>query len=56
MAYDADAYPGEIHFYAASLEHPEGFEPTAHVNHLEKLPWIHLEDGLKRFDGMGPEG
>ena len=56
MAYDADAYPGEIHFYAASLEHPEAFEPTSHVNHREKLPWVHLADGFKTYDGMGPEG
>lgn len=48
IAYDADAFPDEIHFYAASLEQPEDFSPSFHVHTAEQLPWIHLNDGLPR--------
>lgn len=49
VAYEADAFPDEIHFYAASLEAPETFSPDRHVHTGEQLPWIHLDDGLPRF-------
>lgn len=49
IAYDSDAFPDEIHFYAASLERPETFSPDRHVHAAEQLPWIHLDDGLPRF-------
>ncbi|MDH3660673.1 MAG: GFA family protein [Alphaproteobacteria bacterium] len=48
IAYDADAFQDEIHFYAASLERPEDFSPDRHVHTAEQLPWIHLDDGLPR--------
>ena len=50
VAYRADIFPDEIHFYAASLEDPSGFEPQRHVHTGEQLPWIHLDDGLKRCE------
>ena len=46
VAYEADAFPNEIHFYAASLVDPTTFEPERHVHADERLPWIHLQDGL----------
>lgn len=48
MAYRADRYPGEIHFFAATLDDPTLFAPTAHVHTDEMLPWIHLADDLPR--------
>lgn len=48
VAYDADDFPNEIHFYASSLDDPSGFEPECHVHTGEQLPWIHLNDGLPR--------
>ena len=33
MAYRADRFPNEIHFYAASMEQPQNFVPTFHVHH-----------------------
>ncbi len=56
VAYDADYYPHEIHLYAAGHDHPEGLRPQAHVFHAEALPWLHVEDGLKRFPGSGDGG
>jgi hypothetical protein len=48
MAYRADRYPGECHFYAATLDDPASYTPTAHFHSDEQLPWIHLADGLPR--------
>jgi hypothetical protein len=52
IAYEADRFPDEIHFYAVSLDDPTSFEPERHVHCDEQLPWIELNDGLPR-DGKG---
>lgn len=46
MAYRSAAFPGEMHFYAATLDAPETYAPTLHVHIDERLPWIALCDGL----------
>lgn len=46
MAYRSTKYPNEIHFYAATLDHPETYTPTGHVHTNEQLPWVQLADGL----------
>lgn len=51
MAYAADRFPGEIHFYAASMDRPEEFCPTHHVHTAEQLGWVHLNDTLPRHQG-----
>lgn len=51
MAYRGDHWPGEIHFYAASLDNPVAVEPRFHVHVTERLPWIHLDDGLPEYEG-----
>jgi hypothetical protein len=51
MAFEADHYKGGMHLYAASLDNPEQFEPTFHVNHDSKLSWLKLEDNLKKYSG-----
>jgi hypothetical protein len=48
MTYRSATYPDETHFYAATLDHPEAFEPTIHVHSNEQLPWLHLSDDLPR--------
>ena len=48
MTYRSDRFPGECHFYAATLDDPGIYTPTAHVHTGEMLPWVHLSDGLKR--------
>ncbi len=49
MSYESDRYPNEIHLYAATLEKPGETRPDFHVHVAEKLPWIHLADGLRQF-------
>lgn len=49
MAFQAEHYAGEIHVYAASLDHPETFEPAFHVHYADKLPWLHISDDLPKY-------
>ncbi len=51
IAYDADAYPDEIHFYTGTLERPQDLPPTFHVFYDEKLPWLEIDDDLPRHAG-----
>lgn len=51
MAFAADRFPGEIHFFAASMGNPEDFKPTYHVHAEERLSWVHISDGLPRVGG-----
>jgi len=48
LTYHADRWPGEVHVHISSLDQPERFEPRFHVYYEESLPWLHLDDGLKR--------
>ena len=55
IAYDADAYPDEIHFYIGTLENPQAMAPRYHVFCEEKLPWFEIDDNLPRHAGSSPE-
>lgn len=46
MAFRANRYPGEIHLFAATMDDPTTYAPTVHVHAGERLPWVHLADGL----------
>ncbi|MEQ9643033.1 MAG: GFA family protein [Alphaproteobacteria bacterium] len=49
IAYESEAFPGELHFYAATLNDPSGYAPTFHVHAGERLPWFDTADELPRF-------
>jgi hypothetical protein len=53
MAYDADRDARNIHLYAASLDDPHAYRPTAHVFSAERLPWFAVADDLPRHEGSG---
>jgi len=57
VAYDADKYPDEIHFYLAALEDASGLVPAFHVFAVEQVPWVELGDHLPRYAGTasGPK-
>lgn len=55
IAYDADAWPDEIHFYASGLEEPASVAPQFHIYYSEKLPWIEPGDELPRYPYGGAE-
>ncbi|MGL4238098.1 GFA family protein [Tabrizicola sp.] len=46
MTYRTTRYPDETHFYAATLDDPSAFTPAGHYHADERLPWVHLADGL----------
>ena len=50
MAYDADRFKHEIHFYAASLDDPENYAPEFHVHCEEQLTWVNVADDLPKYD------
>ena len=57
MAFESDAYPSEVHLYAASLDDPTTFQPTFHLFYNQRLPWVDCAtDGLKKFPGNGNSG
>jgi len=55
MAYRADRFTGEMHFFAATLDAPETYRPTAHVHFAEHLSWADLADTLPRHPGTSPD-
>ena len=46
MAFRGDRWPGDIHFYAASLDDPAAVTPGLNVNWAAHLPRTALADGL----------
>ncbi len=40
-----------MHLYAASLDNPEDFNPTFHVNYESKLSWLEMQDELTKYNG-----
>lgn len=57
MAYTDDKrWPGEVHLYIGTLEHPEKFPATVHVNIQEQLPWFEVHDDLPRYENFGGKG
>jgi hypothetical protein len=46
MSYRSTRLPDEMHFYAATLDDPTAYTPTTHFHASERLPWVHLADGL----------
>ena len=51
MGFEAEHYAGGMHLYAASLDVPELFKPTFHVNYQSKLPWLEIHDELRKYEG-----
>lgn len=51
MTYQFDGWPDETHLYAATLDDPAQFQPTAHFHYAEKLPWLHITDDLPKYPG-----
>ncbi len=56
IAYESEAFPGEIHLYAATLLDSSDFRPDFHVHHAEKVPWVELDDDLPRHPHSSDEG
>lgn len=55
LHFQSSRWPEETHLYAASLDDPTQYRPTAHVNWAEHMAWADLHDGLPKYPGMGGE-
>lgn len=49
LTYASDRWPGETHLFACTFDSPADLKPQAHVFVAERLPWVHLADGLPEF-------
>jgi len=38
--------PGRVYFLLGAMDHPENYRPTLHAYVAEKLPFVHMPDGL----------
>lgn len=48
LSFETEVFPKETHLYAATLDDPKLYQPTAHIFWSERLPWIELHDSLPR--------
>lgn len=56
IAYRADFWPDENHFYMANLANPEAVKPQAHYHWGEKLSWLAINDDLPKYDTSSEAG
>lgn len=51
VAFEGEAWPGEIHLHIGFIKEADTLKPEAHVYTKTKLEWLHIEeDGLPKFD------
>jgi len=46
LTYRNEARPGEVDIILTSLDEPALLAPAMHVWVADKLPWVHIDDGL----------
>ncbi|MFQ5785792.1 MAG: GFA family protein [Alphaproteobacteria bacterium] len=46
LTYESKRWPGEVHVTVGTLDRADDFPPERHVHADERLPWLHLDDGL----------
>ncbi len=50
MSFETEVFPEETHLYAATLDGPSLYEPTAHIFWSERLPWVQVCDDLPKHE------
>jgi len=50
ISYSTDKRPGEIQLYTTTLDFPEKIIPQSHVHWEERLPWLEIDDDLKKYN------
>lgn len=56
LAYRGPQWEGEMHLLVGSLDAPGEVTPSVHAYLIDALPWIHVADGLPRFERTRREG
>ena len=49
LSYENERWPDDVHVMVAVFERPELLVPQFHIFAEERLPWLHLADGLPRY-------
>jgi hypothetical protein len=49
LTYRNTLRPDEIDITVATLDEPLRVQPTAHIWVQDKLPWVHIDDGLPQY-------
>ena len=47
-SFETQVFSDETHLYAATLDDPSLYQPTAHIFWSERLPWISVRDDLPK--------
>ena len=55
ISYEDERLPGEIYVHAGLFDQADRLVPDRHAYTTSKLFWIHLEDGLERFEATTRE-
>ena len=50
MTYEDDRLAGELYIHAGLFDEADSLVPDSHAYVTSKLFWLHLEDGLAKFD------
>lgn len=48
LSFETEIFPDETHLYAATLDDPTLYNPTAHIFWAERLPWLEVTDALPK--------
>ncbi len=54
MAFRADKYPTEVHLFLGSLVNPQDFPAQFEVFCADKLPWLSIDNDIKRYETLPP--
>ena len=46
LSFETEVFANETHLYAATLDKPEVYKPTAHIFWSERIPWVNFSGGL----------
>lgn len=54
LMFEADYLPGMVDVTIGSLDDPAALQPELHMWESERVPWLHVADGLPRHEGFPP--
>ena len=56
ISYEHDRWKDQVHLYLGIFDHPEQLQPVDHVFYAERIPWLHVDDQLPRYEAKGIDG
>jgi len=55
IGYSDDRLPDEVYLALGFMDEPERYPPKSHAFVARQLPFLHMTDDLRRFDGVSVE-